>query len=146
MEYKNTLYGLAAAGGLALYLQFINKKAPWVNPIPTGPDSILNPDADPPILIPEPGQIEDIWNNKTTPTVDPAPPPTDPVIPTYPGSEWADAYTWGTDPGIQPVTPAPTPAPVVDIGDFNPNNPYDPSGFLPGVYAGGYADSYAAYG
>lgn len=136
MEYKNTLYALAAVGGLALYLQYINKKEKFVNPIPlpTVPGAVLNPDAPPPILNPKPGEIEEIWNSKPAPVVKP-------VKPTYPGSEFADFFTGGTV-----TNPAPTPAPTTDIGNFNPKNPYDPSGFIPGVYAGGYSGGYAAYG
>lgn len=98
---------------------------------------VIDPDFKP-ILNPEPGQIEDILKQQQTSIT------TTTTTENYAGGGWADAYTGGGAGGTTTTTTTTIPADNY-TNAFNPDNPYDASGFNPAIYAGGYADSYSAY-
>jgi hypothetical protein len=132
---NNIIVRTGIVAGIAYYIYNEYTKKP--TPIEQYKDvPVINEDFKP-ILDPKPGQIEDLINQQNTATTT-----TTVTVPAYAGSGWADAYTGGGAGGTTTTTSIP-----VDnyTNDFNPDNPFDASGFNPTIYAGGYADSYAAY-
>jgi hypothetical protein len=119
----NTTTRILIVGALGYY--FYDRYKVKLSPLSDYKDvPVIDPDYKP-ILNPEPGQIEDLIKQEQQTTV-------------------TNTANSSYEQFFNPVTTTTTTTPEY-TNMFNNDNPFDPSGFDPSIYAGGYADSYSAY-